>query len=97
MVYHLSSIHEEAHAGDQGDRCLDGKTMAWKASYPKCPPSAEFGGRPTGMSEKCTTCPVSASPATPTCDGSFARKTGSVIRLRKDYEMPLEYHGVRGR
>ena len=32
-----------------------------------------------------------------TCDESSAQKTGKAIRFGKDYEMPLEYHGMRGK
>ncbi len=35
--------------------------------------------------------------AIPTCGGSSARRIGIGHPLRKDYEMPLEYHGIRGR
>ena len=34
-------------------------------------------------------------PSRPAAD-PLSRRTGSAIRLRKDYEMPLEYHGIRG-
>ena len=40
---------------------------------------------------------ASASPAIPTCGGSSCPEDWVGHPLRKDYEMPLEYHGIRGR
>ena len=38
-----------------------------------------------------------ASPAIPTCGAFLCPEDWVGHPLRKDYEMPLEYHGIRGR
>ena len=74
----------------------------WKddvpGELPEVPRSAASGARPTGTSARCYDLIGRAvHRAIPTCGGSSARRTGWAIRLRKDYQMPAEYHGIPAR
>ena len=92
----LAELHAQASLRREGDPAAlegrQGRRIAGSAVG-----DAALGDRPTGTSAKSTICAASTSPAIPTCTRILLSEDWVGHPLRKDYEFPLEYHGIRGR
>ena len=96
VVYHLFSMKHKHSL------VLKVILPRWKddkpGELPEVPSvSGSVGARPTGTSARCTTCRASYFTGHPNLRRILCPEDWVGHPLRKDYEMPLEYHGIRGR